>query len=93
MNFVQLVGRITELPEKRRHQGNEFYSELKLAVKNNFKAGSKNGETQEFSVILWRGISDKIRDVCTEDELVAIKGRLELYEGQYTVVAEHVEVY
>lgn len=93
MNFVQIVGRITELPMKRNHQGNESYSEMKLAVKKNFKTESHNGDTQEFVVILWRGISDQISNVCSEDELVAIKGRLELDNGQYTVVAEHIEVF
>lgn len=91
MNFIQLVGRIIDMPRCKNRNGNEIYAEMQLEVKQNFRAFDGSIKVDVFTVQLWRGISDEIIENCTLQQNVAIKGRIEAHQEQYRVIAEHVE--
>ena len=91
MNFIQLVGRVTQMPTPLPKKDNVVYSEMKLEVEQNFRAIRGEIRYDVFPIRLWRGASEEIVDRCKEGRLLGIKGRLELHDGQFCVIAEHVE--
>lgn len=92
MNYIQIVGRIVEVPEGHSLVGNENYSLLHLEVEQNFKSQAGKIQKDIFPIQLWRGISDEIRHRCTPQQLVAVKGRLEMHSQKYSLIAEHVQI-
>lgn len=92
MNFIQIVGRIVTPPFREVKIGNESYSQMIVEVQQNFKAFEGSVRKDSFKVSLWRGMSDHILQACSQPGLVAIKGRVMVIEGEYSIIAEHVEV-
>lgn len=92
MNFIQVVGRIVTPPQKGVRLGNEVYSKMTLEVNQNFKAFEGHIQKDLFNILLWRGISDQILHSCSNQELVAVKGRVIIEDQAYHVVAEHIEI-
>lgn len=92
MNFIQVVGSIKSLPDKVAVKGYDSVSELTLEVKQNFVSLQNNLVTDLFKIQLWRGMSDKIISACKLDDVVSIKGRVEVQDSQYRIIAEHIEI-
>lgn len=92
MNFIQLVGRIKVLPKRQHEYGNEAYSELVLEVRQNFSNTPNKVLKDDFQVRIWRGMSDHVLEKCQISDLLAIKGRIHISDGQPYVVAEHFEL-
>lgn len=91
MNFIQLVGIITAMPVAVSNATNVRYSEITVEVKSNFRDISGLFRIDIFKVRLWRGISDTVVEMCKVNELIAIKGRMEIDGDRYVIIAEHVE--
>lgn len=92
MNFIQLVGRVVDPPEKVVSNTNAKYSKMNLSVASNFL--DFNGEYRHdlFPIRLWRGINEDVLGAFKENRLVSIKGRVEVDEEKFVIVAEHLEV-
>ncbi len=92
MNFIQLVGKITEKPVKINSKTTSSHSNMKIAVHSNFREFNGQYRIDEFTIQLWKGVSDQICESCEPDRLVAIKGRVEIEEDGYVIIAESVEI-
>lgn len=92
LNFIQLVGRIVESPEKLVTNTNAKYSKMILSVTSNFLEFSGEYRHDLFPVRLWRGINQDVIGAFKEDRLVSIKGRVEVEDEKFVIVAEHLEV-
>ncbi len=91
MNFIQLVGTVSKMPEQRPESIARNYSEMTLAVTSNFREATGQFRTDDFRICLWRGISDTVAESIKLGDLLAVKGRIEVFEDQYIVIAEHIE--
>lgn len=92
MNFIQIVGRIIQMPVPIESNTKAKYSEMIVSVESNFR--EFNGEFREdlFPVRLWRGVSEATTDSCREGRLLCVKGRVEIEDSRYVIVAENVEI-
>ena len=92
MNFIQLVGKITEQPVKINSKTTSSHSDMKLAVHSNFREFNGHYRIDEFTIKLWKGVSDQICESYEPDRLVAVKGRVEIENSAYVIIAESVEI-
>ena len=98
MNVVVLVGKVVELPVMRETAGGYQCATMILKVDRPFANSEGIYEQDEIAVTLWKGIAQTTCDVCTVNDVVAIKGRLSCRLHQrdavtyrnYEVIAERV---
>lgn len=100
MNIIALVGKIIELPILKETNNGNKYATMVLSVYRPFKNSNGEYEADEFSVTLWRGISEMATEICSIGDVVSIKGRMQTYvyenkEGiqyrNYEIIAENLE--
>lgn len=84
MNQILLVGRIKEFVKVGTN------CEIKINVSRNYK--NENGE-YEFDLIPVRAydsISQNIAEYCREEDIIGIKGRIEIENDKIIIIAEKV---
>lgn len=91
MNFIQLVGRIQEMPKPILSVTKAKYSEMVLSVVSNFMEFNGEYRDDHFPVRLWRGINDEILHSYKVGKLLSVKGRVELDGDRFVIIAEHLE--
>lgn len=91
MNFIQLVGRIEQMPQVIESKTKAKHSQMILSVVSNFREFNGEYRNDLFPVRLWRGVSEEIEAACKEGRLLSVKGRVELENNHFLIVAEHIE--
>lgn len=77
MNFVTLVGRITQDPEVKELE-NSKVSNICVAVPRSFKNENGEYEADFIDVTLWNEIATNVKEYCHKGDLVGVKGRLQV---------------
>lgn len=90
MNQVLLIGTIHELPEKAEDKS--LSMSLKVMVERPFKSSEGESISDIFTVELWRGVSESIRENYSMGNVVAVKGRLELAGCCNKIIAERISL-
>lgn len=83
INQILLIGKIKEINDKVNQK------EIVLEVERPFR--EEEGRVKDMFVCkLWNCIFEKIVSLCEKGDIVAIKGRVNVIDLQYLVVAENV---
>ena len=77
LNQFVIVGSLKEKPELKETANKIKYAHITMIVKRNFKNSIGEYEYDEIVCTLWRGIAENCIDVCEENSLIAIKGRIQ----------------
>ncbi|MDE8271023.1 single-stranded DNA-binding protein [Erysipelothrix rhusiopathiae] len=91
MNFVQLVGHIETMPVPIEDHSNESYALMHLSVTSNFRTPTGIFRKDTFPILLWRGASETTTNSCKPGSLISVKGRLEINDEKFILIAEHLE--
>ena len=78
LNKVILVGRIVKEVELRQTQSGVAYTYLTLAVNR----PGNNDQTDFIDCVAWRGTAEIIQKYTNKGSLIAIEGRLEVYNTE-----------
>lgn len=89
LNQVVMVGRITgEIKES--FLGEKKVVSIELSVQRPYKNENGEYETDIIPVTLWDGIAQNVMEYCNTGDLVGVKGRLQVNDGNLGIVAEKV---
>lgn len=89
LNQVVLVGRIIEEPEKIIDR-ELTKAIIKIEVQRAFKNQDGKYESDIIPVILWNMLADNIKEYCHIGDLVGIKARVQVKDGEMLLVADKV---
>lgn len=96
LNHVVLIGRIHQMPqEQRSEEGVKKFSFI-LEVERPFKESDGSYQYDYFTITPWRGIAEQMMDICAENEIIGVKGRLCSYNMEqenvsgFEVIAEKI---
>ena len=85
LNQIILIGRVKELKER------ENKKEIFIEVERPFKENSMK-EVDIFKCLAWTSIFNKILNLCSLGDLLAIKGRLINDNDEYIVISENISL-
>ena len=78
LNQVVLVGRLTENPTIIELKDGKKETIVTLAVQRTFKNAEGVYETDFIKCILWNAVATSTKEYCHKDDIVGIKGRLQV---------------
>lgn len=77
MNFVSLVGRLTQEPEISQCADGTYRTIIFVAVSRDYKNAEGITEADFIKVVLWNGIASATKDYCHKGDVVGIRGKLQ----------------
>ncbi|NLH64155.1 MAG: single-stranded DNA-binding protein [Erysipelotrichaceae bacterium] len=93
MNGFYLVGTVKEVPSTAAGKD----SSCTMTIQSDRMFRNEDGSLDEdiFTVEVWRGIAEEVRDCCEEGMIIAVKGRMASVadaegKGKCQLIAEHV---
>ena len=93
LNHVVMIGKVFSMPvEKKDKKGNRQISFI-LQVERPFAESDGSYQFDYVKVCPWKGIAEQMKELCTIESFIAIKGRLYTnhVDGKdLVVVAEHI---
>ena len=93
LNQVVMIGKIVQMPmEERDEKGNRKISFI-LEIERPYRESGGNYAHDYVKVVPWKGIADQMKEMCTIDTIIAVKGRLYcMYKNGVglEVIAEHI---
>ena len=88
-NMVMLIGRLTDKPVIEKENEKEVCN-ITIACTRQFKNEDGNYDVDFIKVKLFNGIATNTCEYIDKGDLVGIKGRLEVNDDQYMVIAEKI---
>ncbi|MDD2505457.1 MAG: single-stranded DNA-binding protein [Bacilli bacterium] len=90
LNQIVLVGRLVDNPEVTKLENDKIVTTITIAVQRVYKNPEGIYETDLIKCVLWNNIAEKTVEFCKKDDVVGIKGRLQVNKSVTEVVAEKV---
>ena len=89
LNQVVLVGRLTEEPTVEKVKDAEKCV-ITLAVQRNFKNIEGIYEIDKIKCLLFNSIASNTSEYCHKDDVVGVKGRIQVVDDKMEIIAEKV---
>ncbi len=77
MNYVTLVGRLTQDPEVKISDDGTARTIITVAVSRDYKNADGIYEADFIKCVLWNAIATATKDYCHKGDVVGIKGKLQ----------------
>lgn len=77
LNQCILIGKVKKLPVIKQTTNGNSVAQLILECDRNFRNSDGTLSQDLFQVTLWKGIAEECVAACKENDLIAIKGRLQ----------------
>ncbi|MFA5603800.1 MAG: single-stranded DNA-binding protein [Bacilli bacterium] len=90
LNQIVLVGRLVDKPEVTKLENDKLVTTITISVQRVYKNSEGIYETDLIKCVLWNNIAEKTVEFCKKDDVVGIKGRLQVNKSVTEVVAEKV---
>ena len=98
LNHVVLIGRIHTMPQESKDENGARKYSFQLEVERPFKESDGTFKNDYFIITPWRGVADQMKDLCMENEIIGVKGRLCSYQRRieeqmipcFEVIAENI---
>ncbi len=74
-----LVGKVKEKPVVETSSKGTVYAHIQLECERSYLNADGTSQSDQFRVMLWRGIAEEVASACQVGSVVAVKGRLEAH--------------
>lgn len=91
MNSIQLIGRYHAKPESFKSENSALNAKIQIRTKANVMTSYSNNDYEVYDVVIWKGMSKEFVSSIELDSIIAIRGRLQIIDNEFAVVAEHIE--
>ena len=78
LNYIVMMGRLTQDPELRRTQAGDAVCSFRIACDRDYKDKSGNKETDFVDVVAWRGLAETVSKYFAKGRTAIVEGRLQI---------------
>ena len=78
LNYIVMMGRLTQNPELRRTQAGDAVCSFRIACDRDYKDKSGNKETDFVDVVAWRGLAETVAKYFAKGRTAIVEGRLQI---------------
>ena len=78
LNYIVMMGRLTQNPELRRTQAGDAVCSFRIACDRDYKDKSGNRETDFVDVVAWRGLAETVAKYFAKGRTAIVEGRLQI---------------
>ena len=78
LNYIVMMGRLTQNPELRRTQAGDAVCSFRIACDRDYKDKSGNKDTDFVDVVAWRGLAETVAKYFAKGRTAIVEGRLQI---------------
>lgn len=90
INQVTLVGKLVNKIETKKEENLMETAEIKLAVSRTYKNADSVYEKDIIPCVLWAGVIKSAIEYLSKDDLIGIRGRLQMKDDKIQVIVEKI---